>query len=35
MDVTDAAAVANLATSIEGGQWYTLKVTDWKKVYGF
>ena len=35
MDVTDAAAVANLATSIEGGQWYVMKIADWKKVYGF
>ena len=35
MDITDPTAAANLAASIEGGQWYTLKVTDWKKVYGF
>ena len=34
MDITDATAVANLATAIEGGQWYVMKVTDWKKVYG-
>jgi hypothetical protein len=35
MDITDATAVANLATAIEGGQWYVMKVTNWKKVYGF
>jgi hypothetical protein len=35
MDITDATAVANLAASIEGGQWYVMKITDWKKVYGF
>jgi hypothetical protein len=33
MDITDAAAKAALAASIEGGQWYVMKVTDWKKVY--
>jgi hypothetical protein len=35
MDITDATAVTNLAASIEGGQWYVMKITDWKKVYGF
>jgi hypothetical protein len=33
MDITDEATVAKLTASIEGGQWYVMKVTDWKKIY--
>jgi secreted PhoX family phosphatase len=35
MDITSDSAKADLAASIEGGQWYVMKITDWKKVYGF
>jgi hypothetical protein len=33
IDVTSDAAKADLAAAVEGGQWYTMKVTDWKKIY--